>query len=102
MSVLVKKLKSNSVEVYVKGAPEVMTEICDKSTREYASDVLPPDTDCLPYVSSGRLRGDVIFLHATRIPSHCSGWKEYSWSDLDQISANEEVREIDPGTYEPY
>jgi cation-transporting ATPase 13A3/4/5 len=33
MSVLVKKLKSQSVEVYVKGAPEVMTEICDKSTR---------------------------------------------------------------------
>lgn len=33
MSVLVKKLKSNSVEAYVKGAPEVMTEICDKSTR---------------------------------------------------------------------
>ncbi|BGP17337.1 hypothetical protein JCM10213_007551 [Rhodosporidiobolus nylandii] len=32
MSVLVKKLKSNSVEAYVKGAPEVMSEICDKST----------------------------------------------------------------------
>jgi cation-transporting ATPase 13A3/4/5 len=34
MSVLVKKLKSNSVEAYVKGAPEVMVDICDKSTRE--------------------------------------------------------------------
>ncbi|KDE02331.1 hypothetical protein MVLG_07113 [Microbotryum lychnidis-dioicae p1A1 Lamole] len=32
MSVLVKKLKSTSVEVYVKGAPEVMLEICDKTT----------------------------------------------------------------------
>ncbi|GAA5825204.1 hypothetical protein JCM11251_006142 [Rhodosporidiobolus azoricus] len=32
MSVLVKKLKSNSVEAYVKGAPEVMTDICDPST----------------------------------------------------------------------
>ncbi|GAA5912394.1 hypothetical protein JCM5296_001717 [Sporobolomyces johnsonii] len=32
MSVLVKKLKSNSVEAYVKGAPEVMLDICDKST----------------------------------------------------------------------
>ncbi|KAK4701843.1 hypothetical protein P7C70_g4386, partial [Phenoliferia sp. Uapishka_3] len=32
MSVLVKKLKSNSVEAYVKGAPEVMVDICDKST----------------------------------------------------------------------
>ncbi|GAA6024141.1 hypothetical protein JCM10207_001596 [Rhodosporidiobolus poonsookiae] len=32
MSVLVKKLKSTSVEAYVKGAPEVMIDICDKST----------------------------------------------------------------------
>ena len=38
MSVLVKKLKSNSVEAYVKGAPEVMSEICDPST-------LPDDYD---------------------------------------------------------
>ncbi|GJN90098.1 hypothetical protein Rhopal_003097-T1 [Rhodotorula paludigena] len=38
MSVLVKKLKSTSVEAYVKGAPEVMTDICDKST-------LPADYD---------------------------------------------------------
>ncbi|KAI0373603.1 Ca-transporting ATPase, partial [Pilatotrama ljubarskyi] len=32
MSVIVKRLKSNSMEIYVKGAPEVMAEICDKST----------------------------------------------------------------------
>ena len=32
MSVLVKKLKSKSVEVYVKGAPEVMTDICDPAS----------------------------------------------------------------------
>ena len=32
MAVMVKKLKSKSVEVYVKGAPEVMTDICDKNT----------------------------------------------------------------------
>lgn len=38
MSVLVKKLKSNSVEAYVKGAPEVMREICDPAT-------LPADYD---------------------------------------------------------
>ena len=37
MSVLVKKLKSNSVEAYVKGAPEVMIDICDKSTRKLFS-----------------------------------------------------------------
>ncbi|KAF8967867.1 P-type ATPase [Flammula alnicola] len=32
MSVIVKRLKSNSMEIYVKGAPEVMAEICDKSS----------------------------------------------------------------------
>ncbi|KAF8200947.1 P-type ATPase [Pholiota molesta] len=32
MSVIVKRLKSSSMEIYVKGAPEVMAEICDKSS----------------------------------------------------------------------
>lgn len=32
MSVIVKRLKSQSMEVFVKGAPEVMADICDKST----------------------------------------------------------------------
>ncbi|KAL4249984.1 Cation-transporting ATPase [Abortiporus biennis] len=32
MSVVVKRLKSNSMEVYVKGAPEVMGEICEKDS----------------------------------------------------------------------
>ena len=34
MSVVVKRLKSNTMEVYVKGAPEVMAEICDKDSCE--------------------------------------------------------------------
>jgi len=32
MSVIVKRLKSSSMEIYVKGAPEVMADICDKSS----------------------------------------------------------------------
>ena len=32
MSVIVKRLKSQSMEVFVKGAPEVMAEICDEDT----------------------------------------------------------------------
>ncbi|KAF7797894.1 hypothetical protein EIP86_009100 [Pleurotus ostreatoroseus] len=40
MSVIVKKLKSTSMEIYVKGAPEVMGEICDK-------DSFPDDYDDL-------------------------------------------------------
>lgn len=35
MSVIVKRLKSSSMEVYVKGAPEVMGEICDKDSCKY-------------------------------------------------------------------
>ncbi|KAK2463191.1 hypothetical protein APHAL10511_004846 [Amanita phalloides] len=40
MSVVVKRLKSNSMEIYVKGAPEVMVDICDR-------DSLPEDYDDL-------------------------------------------------------
>ncbi|KAF7967606.1 hypothetical protein HWV62_33697 [Athelia sp. TMB] len=40
MSVVVKKLKSTSMEVYVKGAPEVMIDICEK-------DSFPQDYDDL-------------------------------------------------------
>lgn len=40
MSVIVKRLKGSSMEIYVKGAPEVMTEICDP-------DSLPQDYDDL-------------------------------------------------------
>lgn len=34
MSVIVKRLKANSMEVYVKGAPEVMPDICDPESCE--------------------------------------------------------------------
>lgn len=32
MSVIVKRLKSTSMEIYVKGAPEVMPDICDPAS----------------------------------------------------------------------
>jgi len=32
MSVVVKRLKSTSMEIYVKGAPEVMVDICEKNS----------------------------------------------------------------------
>jgi len=35
MSVIVKRLKSTSMEIYVKGAPEVMVDICDKDSCKY-------------------------------------------------------------------
>jgi cation-transporting ATPase 13A3/4/5 len=35
MSVVVKRLKANSMEIYVKGAPEVMADICNASSCGY-------------------------------------------------------------------
>ena len=32
MSVIVKRLRSNTMEVYVKGAPEVMVDICERDS----------------------------------------------------------------------
>lgn len=32
MSVVVKRLKSSNMEIYVKGAPEVMAEICERNS----------------------------------------------------------------------
>ncbi|TIB92882.1 hypothetical protein E3Q19_01771 [Wallemia mellicola] len=60
MSVIVKRLKSQSMEVYVKGAPEVMSDICDK-------DSLPEDyEDLLSYYTKHGYR--VIALAGKSIP----------------------------------
>lgn len=40
MSVVVKRLKSTSMEVYVKGAPEVMVDICDRDSCVYSSPIM--------------------------------------------------------------
>ena len=37
MSVVVKRLKSTSMEIYVKGAPEVMSDICQKDSCAHPS-----------------------------------------------------------------
>jgi magnesium-transporting ATPase (P-type) len=36
MSVVVKRLKSSSMEIYVKGAPEVMTDICERDSCKHS------------------------------------------------------------------
>lgn len=40
MSVIVKRLKSTSMEIYVKGAPEVMVDICDRDSCVYSPSVI--------------------------------------------------------------
>jgi cation-transporting ATPase 13A3/4/5 len=36
MSVIVKRLRSASMEIYVKGAPEVMADICDRDSCAFS------------------------------------------------------------------
>jgi cation-transporting ATPase 13A3/4/5 len=36
MSVIVKRLRSTSMEIYVKGAPEVMADICDRDSCTFS------------------------------------------------------------------
>lgn len=86
MSVLVKKLKSQSVEVYVKGAPEVMTEICDKSTC--ACHARSAQTRSLTAHSTFGLRRAARLLHPTWFPCHRSRCEEHSYAHLDQGPAS--------------
>ena len=97
MSVLVKKLKSTSVEVYVKGAPEVMVDICDKSTCASPSLVRPtrarPPADSSSAARSARrLRGDPRRLHPARVPCHRPRRQEHARPHLDQGAASQAVR----------
>lgn len=56
MSVVVKRLKSTSMEIYVKGAPEVMGDICEKdSCRCFISYIDRLAVDILRSPSSPRL-----------------------------------------------
>ena len=51
-----KRLKSNSMEIYVKGAPEVMVDICEKDSC--SSDLLLEVSGLLTFgnnISSARL-----------------------------------------------
>ena len=40
MSVVVKRLKSTSMEIYVKGAPEVMVDICERDSCVSSSSII--------------------------------------------------------------
>jgi magnesium-transporting ATPase (P-type) len=45
MSVIVRRFKSNTMEVYVKGAPEVMGDICEKDSCMTLNCTLPVEAD---------------------------------------------------------
>lgn len=94
MSVLVKKLKSQTIEAYVKGAPEVMLDICDKSTCEFARTTtelcqgLPILKFIISAVGLSRSAGE---LYKTRVPRDCTCRQKHTRSDLDEGSAAEAV-----------
>lgn len=95
MSVIVKRLKAPSMEVYVKGAPEVMADICDPAScaSSSAQCIAEIKTDFAFFpCSPGGLRGPAFVLHQARIPSHCHRRKVYPRLDLAQGAADEEVR----------
>lgn len=64
MSVVVKRLKSNSMEVYVKGAPEVMVDICEKDSC--SSDSLLETADFLTFGMSVPHDYDDLLSYYTR------------------------------------
>jgi magnesium-transporting ATPase (P-type) len=49
MSVIVRRFKSNTMEVYVKGAPEVMGEICVRDSCMML--------DCIPFAEADHITG---------------------------------------------
>ena len=86
MSVIVKRLKSTSMEIYVKGAPEIMPDICDP-----ASCKSPAVWFLSAHPSPERLRRYAVILHPKRIPSHCHRWQVDGRPDLAQGSTHETV-----------
>ena len=78
MSVIVKRLRSSSMEIYVKGAPEVMEDICDKDSCAHLR--LPAGLYLLThdYIdSSPGLRRFTVVLHEEWLQGHCDCWKEH-------------------------
>lgn len=78
MSVIVKKLHSSSMEVYVKGAPEALVEICDQAT-------LPDDfEDLLSYYTHHGFR--VIACAGKSLPGMT--WVQAQRIDRESIESN--------------
>ncbi|KAK1925519.1 putative cation transporting ATPase [Papiliotrema laurentii] len=95
MSVIVKRLKSSSMEIYVKGAPEVMPEICDPAS-------FPLDyEDMLSYYTrngfrviaiAGKSIEDLTWLKAQRMR------REVAESDLQFLGFIVFENKLKPGT----
>jgi hypothetical protein len=91
MSVIVKRLKSTSMEVYVKGAPEVMNEICVRDSCESFPCVSGLVMNCVGVDSSARLQRLALILHQTGIPCHCCCREEHRRAFLVESATDEAV-----------
>ena len=91
MSVIVRRFKSNTMEVYVKGAPEVMGDICEKDSCMML-DRTPFFGAHLVTGSPTGLRRSALLLHSVWLSRNCCRGKEYRRSFLAQSSADETVR----------
>lgn len=95
MSVIVKRLKSSSMEIYVKGAPEVMPDICDPSSFPLDYD------DMLSYYTrngfrviaiAGKSMENLTWLRAQRMR------REVAESDLQFLGFIVFENKLKPGT----
>jgi len=76
MSVIVKRLKSNTMEVYVKGAPEVMGDICEKDSCRAPNCSRFVESDHAADSPAG-LRRPALLLHSSRLSRYRRCGKEY-------------------------
>lgn len=90
MSVIVKRLKSNAMEVYVKGAPEVMADICENDSCMTLNYSLLGEVDNVTDSPTG-LRRSALLLHSSWLPCYCRRGKEHRRFVLDQSSEDETV-----------
>jgi cation-transporting ATPase 13A2 len=97
MSVVVKRLKSSSMEVYVKGAPEVMAEICERESCECAGCAEEAGANGR---SPAGLRRHVVVLHPARLSCHCHRRQERRGAVVAQ-SAEDEAVSRTPQDHEP-
>jgi magnesium-transporting ATPase (P-type) len=92
MSVVVKRLKSTSMEVYAKGAPEVMADICERDScvflNSFGDDISFTDE----VTSSTRLRGHALVLYEAWVPSNRYRGQEHRRTDVAKSSAAQKAR----------
>ncbi|ELU37719.1 Ca-transporting ATPase [Rhizoctonia solani AG-1 IA] len=105
MSVVVKRLKSSSMEIYVKGAPEVMGEICDPESCKFNIGFIGFSADALQSLEIMRIcfrtirnMGIVLLRWLERVLRGCPGFGEQAESNLKFLGLIVFENKLKPGT----